>query len=247
MTEGDTMNTWFSELLTHYHWQEALLTLVAIIALTKIGKFLAFRVPALAEMRRQNLAADAEKFAKPKYPPVVRASQKVGLAVNVGFFLLILPWVVTLETQPLWLMALHVFTILMVYDLFYYLAHRFWFHGNGRMRQVHAVHHQARNPTHIDGFYVHPVETFVGLTLFVATIGLLAPWLGSFHVGTVVITYVIYTQLNTINHTQVTLPYFPFKTLTWITAKHHVHHENMHKGNYATITLLYDKLFGTLD
>ena len=38
-----------------------------------------------------------------------------------------------------------------------------------------------------------------------------------------------------------------FRTLSWITAKHHVHHENMHKGNYATITLFYDKLFGTLD
>ena len=43
------------------------------------------------------------------------------------------------------------------------------------------------------------------------------------------------------------LPYFPFRTLSWITAKHHVHHENMHKGNYATITLFYDKLFGTFD
>jgi sterol desaturase/sphingolipid hydroxylase (fatty acid hydroxylase superfamily) len=27
---------------------------------------------------------------------------------------------------------------------------------------------------------------------------------------------------------------------------HAVHHEKMRKGNYVTITLLYDKLFGTL-
>lgn len=236
-----------SNIAANYHWQEALLTLVAIIVLTKIGKFIAFRVPAVAEMRRLNLEADKEKLAKPKYLPVVRASQKVGLAVNVVFFLLILPWIVTLDSQPLWMVLLHVVVILMVYDFFYYLCHRFWFHGNGKMRQVHAVHHQARSPTHIDGFYVHPVETFVGIALFVSSLALLALWLGPFHVATIVVAYIAFTQINTINHTRVTLPYFPFRTVTWITAKHHVHHENMHKGNYATITLLYDYLFGTLD
>jgi sterol desaturase/sphingolipid hydroxylase (fatty acid hydroxylase superfamily) len=112
---------------------------------------------------------------------------------------------------------------------------------------VHAVHHQARNPTYIDAHYVHPMETFIGLGLFFLCIALLAVLLGPFHVVTVVLTYVLYTQLNIINHTLVELPYFPFRTLTWITAKHHVHHENMHKGNYATITLFYDRLFGTLD
>ena len=40
---------------------------------------------------------------------------------------------------------------------------------------------------------------------------------------------------------------FPYRILTWISTKHAVHHENMRKGNYATITLLYDKLFGTLE
>ena len=83
-------------IVVSYRWQEALLALVGIIALTKIGKFIAFRVPAIAEARRINLEADKEKLAKPKYLPVVRASQKVGLAVNVVFFLLILPWIITL-------------------------------------------------------------------------------------------------------------------------------------------------------
>lgn len=241
------MNNGFSGLLAHYHWQEALLTLAAIIALTKIGKFLVFKVPALAAARSQNLEEDREKLALPKYPPMVRASQQVGLVVNIAFFLLILPWVVTLEAQSVWTVLLHSITILMVYDFFYYLCHRFWFHGKGRMRQVHAIHHQARNPTHIDGFYVHPLETFIGLSLFVSLIGILGALLGPLHVATIALTYVVYVQLNTINHTQVTLPYFPFRTLSWITAKHHVHHENMHKGNYASITLLYDRLFGTLD
>lgn len=241
------MDSGLPGLLAHYHWQEALLTLLAIIALTKVGKFIVFKVPALAAMRNVNLEEDNAKIAQAKYPPVIKASQRVGLAVNIGFFVLILPWVVTLEAQPVWTMLLHGVAILMIYDFFYYLCHRFWFHGKGKMRQIHAVHHQARSPTHIDGFYVHPLETFIGLSLFLGLVGILGALLGTLHVATVAVTYVVYVQLNTINHTRVTLPYFPFRTLSWITAKHHVHHENMHKGNYASITLLYDRLFGTLD
>jgi sterol desaturase/sphingolipid hydroxylase (fatty acid hydroxylase superfamily) len=115
------------------------------------------------------------------------------------------------------------------------------------MRQVHALHHQARTPTYLDAHYVHPLETFVGLALYFGSIAVLAPLLGPYHVVTVILTFVIFTQINIINHTHVDLDYFPFKTLTWITRKHHVHHENMHMGNYATITLFYDKIFGTLD
>ena len=62
----------------------------------------------------------------------------------------------------------------MVYDFFYYLTHRFLFHAatDSRFavlryfRRVHAVHHQARDPSHIDAFYVHPVETTIGQVLF---------------------------------------------------------------------------------
>jgi sterol desaturase/sphingolipid hydroxylase (fatty acid hydroxylase superfamily) len=236
-----------SHLASHYHWQAALVTIAGIILVTRIGRTLAFRVPALARMRELNRAEDRKKAAMAKYPPVMKASRKVGMFTNLAFFALILPCCVTLVYPGIGRVLLDALIVLMVYDFFYYLCHRFWFHGNGWMRKVHAVHHQARHPTHIDAFYVHPFETFVGIALFLGSLSLLAAWLGAFHVATVIITFVVFTQLNTINHTLVTLPYFPFRTLTWITAKHHVHHENMHKGNYATITLLYDRLFGTLD
>jgi sterol desaturase/sphingolipid hydroxylase (fatty acid hydroxylase superfamily) len=94
---------------------------------------------------------------------------------------------------------------------------------------------------------VHPRETFVGLALFMGSIVVLAALMGPFPVPTLVITYLVFFQINQINHTFVDLPYFPFKTLSWITARHHVHHENMQRGNYATITLFFDKVFGTLD
>lgn len=239
--------TIFNSLFEYWNLPLSALTLALIVLITRVGKWVIFKHPALAEMREINRDKDKEKWAEDKYPPIVRANQKVGTYLNAAFFLLILPFCITLETQPLWQMALDCFVILMVYDFFYYLAHRFWFHGNGPMRQVHAVHHQARKPTYLDAHYVHPKETFVGLGMFILFIGILAVPMGQFHVATIVITYVIYVQINQINHTFVDLPYFPFKTLSWITAKHHVHHINMHKGNYATITLFYDKLFGTLD
>jgi sterol desaturase/sphingolipid hydroxylase (fatty acid hydroxylase superfamily) len=238
---------WLSEFFEYYNFTGALVAFGGIVLLTKSLKFIAFKVTPLEEMRMINKERDKEKWNKSKYPPVVKANQKVGLWTNVVFFLLMLPFFVTMEPQPVWRVLLDIFIILMFYDFFYYLSHRFWFHGQGKMRQVHAVHHQARNPTYLDAHYVHPLETLVGLALYMGSIAVLAPFLGPYHVVSVILSFVIFTQLNIINHCFVDLDYFPFRTLSWITRKHAVHHENMHKGNYATITLLYDKIFGTLD
>ena len=241
------MESAFSAILSNYNWLGSLLSLVAIVVLTKVGKRLLFMVPALAEAKQQNRVEDKKKLAKEKYPPMIKASQKVGFYLNITFFLLVLPFCVTLAPQPWWQALLDIVVVLMVYDFFYYLMHRFLFHGQGRMRQVHAVHHQARSPTYIDSHYVHPLETFMGLGLFFLTVAVMSAVLGAFHVATVVAMYILYVQLNQINHTRVDLPYFPFRLLTWITVKHHIHHENMHKGNYSTITLFWDRLFGTFE
>lgn len=241
------METITSFLIEHYNIGGSLLALAGIAITVRIGKYFIFKLAPLKQAREENRERDREKLAMEKYKPVIKAGRKVGLGTNLVFFLLLLPFFVTLESQPIWTMLLDIFIILMFYDFFYYLSHRFWFHGNGWMRKVHAVHHQARKPTYIDSHYVHPFETFVGLALYVGSITVLAPFLGPYHVVTIILTFTIFTQLNIINHTRVEIDRFPYKTLTWITRKHHIHHIDMHKGNYATITLLYDKLFGTLD
>jgi len=230
-----------------YDWQAGLVLFALVVGLTKLGKYIVFRVPALAGERQKNREQDRHKLKSDKYPPVVKATQRVGLYSNLLFFFGYAPFFVTLAPQPWWRAPLDIIVILMVYDFFYYLMHRFLFHGQGYFRRVHAVHHQARSPTYIDAHYVHPLETFMGLNLFLIMIPALALVSGALHVVTVAICYLIYVQLNQINHCRIELPYSPFRTLTWISAKHAVHHENMHMGNYATITLLYDKLFGTLD
>jgi len=240
-------NTWIASVLQSYDWLSALIALAGIIFLFKTGKYLAFKVPSLQRMRELNTEEDAKRMAQAKYPPLVKAGNRVGFLSNVAFFSAVLPFCITAQPQSIATVLGHTLVVLMVYDFFYYLAHRFWFHSNGFMRKIHAVHHQARNPSYIDASYVHPAEVLVGMWLYILTVLILALFIGPFHIVTMVLTYLIFMVMNTINHTRVELPYFPFKTLTWVVAKHHVHHENMHKGNYATITLLFDKMFGTLD
>lgn len=229
-----------------YNWQASLALLVFAVVVTKIGKFLVFRVPALERMRQLNVELDTPKKAMEKYPPIIKQNNVVGLAMNAAFFLLMLPFIATLQLPPVWKIVLDTVVILMVYDFFYYLTHRFLFHGDGAFRRIHALHHQARSPSHIDAYYVHPLETFIGIALFMGSAVLCAMVAGRYNVISLGISYLVFMQLNVINHVRIDLPYSPFKTLTWISAKHAVHHENMHRGNYATITMLYDKVFKTL-
>lgn len=234
-----------------YDWQAGLVTLVLLIVLMKLLQFIAFRIPAFAQAREANRDANQKKWRElaKKYHHRVKSSQKIGGVVNILFYLAILPFFVTLEAQPLWRIALDVVLILMVYDLFYYLVHRFLFHGQGYLRRVHAVHHQARSRvTSIDSYLLHPWEVTIGIALYFATIVLLGVLgLAPFQVATIVISNLIYTQLNQVNHCRIDLNRFPFRTINWIAMKHDAHHLDMHRGNYATITLLYDWLFGTVE
>ena len=232
-------------LVSHYDWQAGLVFLLLLIAMTKIVKYFAFKVPALERERLKNMALWKEKRKLEKYPPIMRATQKTGMRCNAVFVFFVSPFLLTLEAQPVWEILLDLVVMLMVYDFMYYLTHRFVFHGQGAFRKIHAVHHQARDPSYIDAHYVHPLETLVGMLLFLGTFPLVGFWLGPLHSVTAALAFLVFTQLNQINHCKVELPYFPFKTLSWIAARHAAHHENMHKGNYSTITLLYDKLFGT--
>jgi len=241
------MEDLIARITENYNWAGALLSFVGIIVVTKLGKYVLFKIPALAEARTANRAEDKTKLAKDKYPPTVKANQQVGLYLNLTFFLAILPFCVTTQAQPWWQVIRDVVMVLVIYDFFYYLMHRFLFHGQGRLRQVHAIHHQARSPTYIDAHYVHPFETFLGLSLFFIVIVGWTLAAGQLHVISVALMYVAYVQLNQLNHVKMELPYFPFRLATGITRTHHKHHINMQMGNYASIVPLYDKLFGTYE
>ncbi|HEY9034180.1 MAG TPA: sterol desaturase family protein [Pseudomonadales bacterium] len=231
-----------------YNWQASLAVLVGVVASIAIGRAVLLRIPAFADAYAHNKAENRNKYkTKRRYPERIKSSHQVALATNLFFVIAVLPFITTFAAHPVWKVLLDIVAILMVYDFFYYLTHRFLFHGKGYFRQVHAVHHQARNPTSLDALLLHPWEAFIGIALFIAVSAGLSLLTGPFHVVTMIITIVIYSQINSFNHVHMELDRFPYKTLNWIAHKHSIHHIDMHKGNYATITLLFDKLFGTLD
>lgn len=238
-------------MVLHYDWVAGLLTFGLIVGITMVGQKIAFAIPAIARTRAANNENNKDKWRNraERYQQRVKGSQRIGAGLTLAFYLLIQPFIVTLSPQPVWKILLDVFLVLMIYDFFYYLMHRFLFHGQGYFRKVHAVHHQARSRvSSIDSHLLHPWELFMGIALFYLVTVSMALLAGqAFHVATIVITSVIYTQLNQVNHCRIDLDSYPWRTLNWIALRHDAHHLDMHKGNYATITLLYDWLFGTLE
>ncbi len=231
----------------NYDWFAALVFLGTLVLLTITGKFLAFKIPELQNMRELNDEADKTKMSKKRFREAVKASNQAGLTTNAVFFLTVLPFCIDLDPRPFWRYVLDTIVVLMVFDFFYYLTHRFIFHGK-ILNKVHSLHHQARTPTYIDALYVHPLETTIGLVLFLGTMPLIAFISGgTLNAISMAIATLVFTQLNTINHTYVNLPYFPFKTIDRITSIHAAHHVDMNRGNYATLTMIYDRLFGTFE
>lgn len=228
-----------------YDWSAALWFVGTLIVLTSMGRLLVFRVPALERMRKLNREADRPKLARKRFKEAVRLNSRIGLGTNLVFYVAILPFCINLEARPFWRYVVDIAAVLMLFDFLYYLTHRFVFHGKV-LRRVHSLHHRALEPTYIDALYVHPLETFIGLVLFLGSMPVIAVLTGGpLNAFAMAIATLIFTQVNTLNHTYVNLSYFPFKTIDRITSIHAAHHVTMDRGNFATLTMLYDWLFGT--
>ena len=240
-----------SPILEHYHGLLSLYTAVGIAAVTVIGKQVQLLIPAIREAQALNKEAAAQKMAREFYAANQKRNRSWGLFYWAVIFGLILPFCLSLEPQPWWRVLRDIFVILMVYDFFYYLVHRFLFHDGGFLGGpliwVHAVHHQQHNPCRRDSSYIHPLEVALGLGLYAATIFVLSRFLGNFHVATIVITWVTFSEINLHNHDLWKADRFPFRYLNYMSKMHHNHHARFTGGNYATISLLYDWLFGTYD
>ncbi len=147
------------------------------------------------------------------------------------------------RATPWWMMALEGTVVVLIYDFAYYFMHRYLFHEWPILRGVHAVHHAAQHPRALDSFLLHPVETFLGLALMLASIAAI----GGIHLYTFAPIFIAYTTLNVLNHAGLDVPRFPFKTLGVLAVKHDKHHHSMLSGNYASITPLPDIIFGTVE
>ena len=240
-----------TSLLEQYHWQLSLIALAAILATHIVLGKLAQLVPTFNETQKLNRTAFQKKMEKPVYAANQKMNRKWGLFFQVVIFGLIVPFCLTLDAQPWWKMLLDMFVILMVYDFFYYLVHRFLFHDagflGGPLVWVHAVHHQQHNPCRMDSSYIHPLEVALGLGLYTASIFVLSRFMGEFHVVTIVFTWIAFTEINLHNHDLWETDRFPFRYVSYVAKMHHNHHAKFTGGNFATISLFYDWAFGTLD
>jgi sterol desaturase/sphingolipid hydroxylase (fatty acid hydroxylase superfamily) len=238
-------------LTAQYDWQMSLLTGVLVLALTFVAGKLVLIVPGFREADRLNRDTLAAKMAKPAYAANQAMNRKWGFAFIVLIFGAIMPFCVTASPQPWWRIPIDCVVILMVYDFVYYLTHRFMFHDagflGGPLIWMHAIHHRQHNPCRADSSYIHPLEIAIGLGLYVATIFVLSRFMGPFHIVTVVVTWLAFTQINLHNHDLWDGNRFPGRYLANMSTMHHNHHAKFTGGNYATITLLYDWMFGTLD
>ena len=233
----------------NYDWLAALAYITTLVLLTTVGKKIAFRIPEFVEMRELNREVDNTKMARDTFRAAVKVNNKSGLYTNLVFFFTILPFSVSFAARPWWQLFVEIVAILLVFDFMYYLTHRFIFHGDP-LRKVHALHHQARKPTHMDALYVHPLETFIGLSLFLISIPIVGLIFGQpANAFSAALATLLFTQLNTINHIHTRLPNdrWLFRTVDYITGVHAAHHVDMTHGNYATLTMFYDKLFGTFE
>ncbi|MBK7948393.1 MAG: sterol desaturase family protein [Deltaproteobacteria bacterium] len=243
-----------------YDWQAALTFFALMFGATLLFNFLLFKVPAFAQMREVNRAVDRTKLDRSAFRDAVKINNRVGLAVNLIFYVTVLPfcigfvprsfWNAASESAagPVWWLFVQIPVVLLVFDFMYYWTHRSIFHGN-LLRKVHALHHQARKPTYVDALYVHPVETTIGLLLFLGSMPIVAAVTGvTLNLFSMVVATFLFTQLNTLNHVYTRFPAkFPFSWIDYITGVHASHHIDMNHGNYATLTMFYDKLFGTFE
>jgi sterol desaturase/sphingolipid hydroxylase (fatty acid hydroxylase superfamily) len=237
--------------LAHYQWQLSLYSGIGILAVVYAGHYLLRLVPAIRAEQDLNASTQRAKMAKPNYAANQAWNRKWGGLFVVIIFAGILPFCLTAQPQAWWTLPLDVVVILMTYDFVYYCTHRFLFHdggfGPGPLTWMHAIHHRQHNPCRKDSSYIHPLEVAIGLGLFVGTVAALSLVMGRFSVPTLVITWVAFTEINQHNHDLWESDRFPFRYLAYASKMHHHHHARFTGGNFATISLLYDWMFGTLD
>lgn len=240
-----------ASIVAHYEWKLSLIAMVAIFATSFLGGKLFALVPTIGAAVKLNADTLATKMQKPNYAANQKWNRKWGAIFQVVIFALILPFCITPQVHSASQMLIDMVVILMVYDFFYYLTHRFLFHDSaffgGPLKWMHAYHHRQHNPCRWDSSYIHPLEVALGLGLYVGTTALLSVFMGRFDVPTIVITFVAFSQINLHNHNRWTEDRFPWRYLAFLSRMHHNHHAKFTGGNFATISLLYDWMFGTLD
>lgn len=143
-----------------------------------------------------------------------------------------------------WRVALEVVAILLFYDFFYYLLHRYPFHEWGILKKVHAVHHTIKHPNALDSLWLHPTENFLGLALMWFSVFVWSQVIGPLNLWTFGVMFFCYTMINIVVHMGFKFR-GPMRVVSYLGERHYKHHASMKAGNYANLFPIYDMLFGS--
>lgn len=105
--------------------------------------------------------------------------------------------------------------------------------------KYHKPHHHFKNPEPWDGYYVHPVETYINMIIFFLPCLLMYDYLG---LTEILIAHSIFIIESGIAHTGVRIGN---TYLDQMTEHHELHHIDSN-CNYGTLGILCDWMFGTL-
>ncbi len=142
-----------------------------------------------------------------------------------------------------WMLALQVFGIFLVEDVFFYFYHRYMHENKYLLGKIHAIHHRASPPFPLEYLYNHPLEWmlgFIGPILGFLTIGFMSP----ISIYTVIIFGAIRNLREIHLHSDLNLPILSKIPLISKT-KHHDDHHSKLDGNYSSIFVWWDKIFKT--
>lgn len=142
-----------------------------------------------------------------------------------------------ISNQPVWLQALEV---LFFSDLLIYWGHRIQ-HKVDLLWRFHKVHHSAEQMDWLAAHREHPLDS-------IYTIGIinLPAFIMGFQLETLAAVIAFRGIWAIYIHSNVRLPLGPLKLLIGSPELHHWHHDiERDAGNYANISPLMDKLFGT--
>jgi sterol desaturase/sphingolipid hydroxylase (fatty acid hydroxylase superfamily) len=206
----------------------ALLTFLAFAYHSK--RFEAYRISLKESMKTPS----AKRLANIAYIAVL------SLAAVFGMTGLIYPYAFHDGPVSAGRLVFEILAILLVYDFAYYWLHRLM-HTTRGMRWVHGRHHEVRNPTAMESFYLTPAELFAGLGLLLACTWLLGP----VSIYSFAVVFFIHTTLNITVHSGLLSKNLLLWPIDHLTHKHYTHHAGNYDNNFASLTPFWDMLFRT--
>jgi sterol desaturase/sphingolipid hydroxylase (fatty acid hydroxylase superfamily) len=119
-------------------------------------------------------------------------------------------------------------------------------HMPGVYERVHRVHHLSTNPSPLASFAFHPLEAILEALGFLLVVALLPMSFPSFL--TFSFLAFLFNVLGHLGHEFVPARLLAGHPLRWMNSatSHNTHHRKF-KVNYGLYTLVWDRLFGTID